>query len=170
MKLLLLVALATAAVSCADLIPKGVQNDQNYRLSVDLSEYKMEVFHKGKLLTTYPVSFGGSDLHPTCQKFPDKASCKKNKKPAPPTGYYSVRESHKTYYGVKGKKIKNVIFFSYHSNDPRYVLRGNKKDPTKIGRPLYTGGNIVLRSADMKAVQKLIANQNFNTVQVQIRD
>ena len=170
MKLLFIVATATFAVSCADLIPKGYQNDENYRLSVDLSEYKMEVYKKGKLLSQYPVSYGGSGLNATCQKFPEKASCQKYKMDAPPTGFYTVRESHDTYYGVRGKKVKNVIFFSYHSNDTRYVMRGNKKDPNRIGKPIYTGGNIVLRSADMKTLQKLIAKQNFNTVQVQIRD
>lgn len=77
MKLLFIVAIATIAVSCADLVPRGHQSDDNYRLSVDLSEYKMEVFKKGKLVTSYPVSYGGSDLHPTCQKFPEKASCEK---------------------------------------------------------------------------------------------
>lgn len=170
MKLLLFVAIAFAAVSCADLMPKGYQNDENYRLSVDLSEYKLSVFKKGKLMTEYPVSYGGSDLHPTCQKFPEKASCRKFKMAAPPAGHYTVRESHDTYVGVKGKKVKNVILFSYHYNDVRYVLRGNKKDANKIGKSLYTGGNLVLRSADMKALRKLIARENFNRVQVQIKD
>lgn len=170
MKLLLIVAIAFAAVSCADLLPKGYQNDDNFRLSIDLSEYKLSVFKKGKLMSEYPVSYGGSGLHPTCIKYPEKASCKKYRMTAPPTGHYTVRESHDTYYGVKGKKVKNVILFSYHYNDVRYVMRGNKKDPGKIGKPLYTGGNIVLRSADMKAIRKLIAKENFNTVQIQIKD
>jgi len=170
MKLLFFVVLATVAVSCADLMPKGYQSDDNYRLSVDLSEYKLDVYKKGKMLNSYPISYGGSDLNATCQRFPDKASCRKYKMSSPPTGHYTVRESHDTYYGVRGKKVKNVILFSYHYNDTRYVLRGNKKDPNKIGKPLYTGGNIVLRSADMKAIRKLIARENFNTVQVQIKD
>lgn len=170
MKLFFIGVLTFFAVSCADLMPKGYQSDIGYRLSVDLSEYKMTVFKKGRPVTDFPVSYGGSSLNPTCQKYPDKASCRKYKRSAPPTGHYTVRASHDVYYGVKGKKVKNVILFSYHSTDPRYVIRANKKDANKIGKPIYTGGNIVLRSADMKTLQKLIAKQNFNTVQVQIRD
>ena len=170
MKLLLIVAVAFIAASCADFLPKGYQSDDGVRLSVDLSEYKMTVYKKGKPLNEYPISYGGSDLHPTCQKFPDKTSCRKYRMSNPPTGHYTVRESHDTYFGVKGKKVKNVILFSYHYNDTRYVLRANKKDPKKIGKPLYTGGNLVLRAADMKAVRKLIAKMNLNDVQVQIKD
>lgn len=167
MKLILLVAVAFLATACGDLVPKAYQNAP-YDIRVDLPTYKVDVLKNGKLVHSYPISYGGSDLHPTCQKYPHKNSCERYKMDAPPSGTYGVKESHDSYLNARNKKVKHVILFSRSYNDIRYVMRANKKDASKIGKPLYTGGNIVMRKSDIKELRKLIKKEGLSNFKVDI--
>ena len=141
-------------------------------LTVNLSTYEIHVSRDGKELAKYPISYGGPSLLPEC-KDEEILPTKKCPRPpreckteSPPTGEFEIKSSSKTYKShVLNQEYENVVQFGDF-----FVIRSIKAGSraVEIGKPQFTCGQIVLRTADSEKIFRAIDGSKPENFRVKV--